>query len=91
MHFIVCSFQAEAYVNTTSSDLVLTSGAVSKSILNAAGQTLQDECSKHVSSNGKLQPGDIVVTGAGNIPCKHIIHTAGSNYDNSNTSNSEKV
>ena len=32
-----------------------------------------------------------MVTGAGNIPCKHIIHTSGSNYDSSNASNSEKV
>ena len=32
-----------------------------------------------------------MVTGAGNLACKHIIHTAGSNYDSSNASNSEKV
>ena len=87
--FILC--QAEAYVNTTSNDLVLSNGAVSNSILKAAGQTLQDECSKHVSKNGRVQVGDIVVTGAGNIPCKHIIHTAGSNYDSSNPADSEKV
>ena len=79
------------YVNTTSNDLVLSNGAVSKSILQAAGQAIQDECSKYVSKNGKLQAGDIAITGAGNISCKLIIHTAGSNYDSSNTSNSEKV
>ena len=80
--------QAEVYVNTTSSDLSLTNGAVSKSILNAAGQTIQDECSQFVSKNGRLQPGDTAVTGPGNIPCKYIIHTAGSNY---NGASSEKV
>ena len=87
----VCPLQAEAYVNTTSNDLVLSIGAVSNSILKAAGQTIQDECSKHVSNNGRLQAGDVVVTGAGNLACKHIIHTTGSNYDISNASNSEKV
>ena len=64
---------------------------MSKSILKAAGQTIQDECSQFVSKNGRLQPGDIAVTGPGNIPCKHIIHTAGSNYDISNSLKSEKV
>jgi len=87
----VCSLQAEAYVNTTSNDLVLSNGAVSNSILKAAGQTVQDECSAHVSKNGRVQAGDVVVTGAGKIPCKYIIHTAGSSYDRSNTANSEKV
>jgi len=53
---------------------------VSKSILNAAGQAVQDECSQFVSKNGSVQPGDIAVTGPGKIACKYIIHTAGSNY-----------
>ena len=88
MHY---SFQAEVYVNSTSSDLVLSNGAVSKSILRAGGQTVQDECTNHVSKNGRVKPGDIVVTRAGNIQCKHIFHTACSNYDNLNAKNSEKV
>ena len=92
MFTVIFSFQAEAYVNTTSTDLILSNGAVSKSILQAGGQTLQDACSQYVSKNGQVQPGDVVVTGPGNIPdCECIIHTAGSNYDSSNTSNSEKV
>jgi len=80
IHYFLFPLQAEVYINTTSSDLTLKNGAVSKSILNAGGQTIQDECSQFVSKNGNVQPGDIAVTGPGKIPCKHIIHTAGSNY-----------
>ena len=89
LYFIVS--QAEVYVNTTSSDLTLTNGEVSKSILRAGGQTVQDECKKFVSTNGNVQAGSIAVTGPGSIPCKFIIHTVGANYNSSNVSKSEKV
>ena len=41
-----CMFmlQADLYVNTVGSDLVLKNGAVVYSFLKAGGQALQDEC-----------------------------------------------
>ena len=71
--------------------MVLSNGEVSKSILRAGGQTVQDECKEYVSTNGNVQPGNIAVTGPGNIPCKFIIHTAGANYNSSNITKSKKV
>lgn len=84
--------QAEVYVNTTSDNLVLSNGEVSKHISRKAGAALQTECSQYVSRNGKLQVGDIVATGPGKIPCcKFIIHTVGTNYDTLNVLKSEQV
>ena len=78
-------------MNTVSNDLVLSNGAVSRSILRTGGPALQDECNQYISNHGKVQIGEIVVTGPGNIPCKNIIHTIGTTYNKSNTSKSEKV
>ena len=88
---MLSKLQAEVYVNTTSNDLKLSNGAVSQSILNEGGQALQNECDQYISQHGNVSFGDIVITGPGNIPCKHIIHTVGSNYDSSNSVQSEKV
>ena len=86
-----CLLQAEVYVNTTSTDLILSNGEVSKSILKAGGQAIQDECTEYISTNGNVEAGEIVVTGPGNIPCKFIIHTAAARYNILNTSESETV
>ena len=83
--------QADVYVNSTSDNLTLSNGKVSQSFLRKGGETIQEECKKYVSSNGKLQVGDVAVTGPGKIPCKFIIHTVGTGYDKSNVSKSEKV
>ena len=78
-------------MNTVSNDLVLSNGAVSRSILRAGGPALQDECNQYISSNGKPQIGGVVVTGPGSIQCKHIIHTVGAKYDKSVVLKSVKV
>lgn len=78
-------------MNSTSDNLSLLNGDVSKCILKKGGNRLQKECDKFVSTNGKLPEGGIAVTGPGKISCKFIIHTVGANYDTSNTSKSEQV
>ena len=73
--------QADIYINTVGTDLVLSNGTVSRSFLDAGGQTLQDECTLYVSQHGKVPVGRIVVTKPGNIPnCQRIIHTVGAKY-----------
>ena len=73
--------QADIYVNTVGTDLVLGNGAVSRSFLQAGGQALQDECSFHVSQHGNVPVGSIIVTKPGAILCQRIIHTVGTKYD----------
>uniref|UniRef100_A0AAV3AX00 Poly [ADP-ribose] polymerase n=1 Tax=Pyxicephalus adspersus TaxID=30357 RepID=A0AAV3AX00_PYXAD len=58
-------------------------GGLAKVILNAAGRKLQDDCNIIFKAGGKLSPGDSVITGAGNLPCKQVIHTVGPQWSSS--------
>ena len=78
------------YVNTTASDLLLNRGAVSKSLLKAGGQGLQDECTAHVQRHGNVKEWSFATTGPGNLKCKHVIHTVGGGYNGAGGS-AEKV
>ena len=60
--------------NTAAKDLDLSSGAVSNSILKAAGSTIQDEVSEKCS--GGLQEGEHVTSSGGNIGIQMIFHAA---------------
>ncbi|XP_052077921.1 protein mono-ADP-ribosyltransferase PARP14-like [Mytilus californianus] len=66
--------EVDAIVNSTSKDLQLTHGAVSQSLLNAGGKTLQSECTKKYP-NG-VNPGEIAVTNGGKLECKSVYHGA---------------
>lgn len=72
------------YVNTTNNQLNLSSGAVSKALLDAAGQSLQDECTK----KKPVKTGSVTITGPGKLPCKHVFHTVIPSHDEKG---SEKV
>ncbi|XP_072542636.1 protein mono-ADP-ribosyltransferase PARP14 isoform X2 [Salminus brasiliensis] len=62
----------EAIVSSTNTNLNLNSG-VSGAILKAAGQTVVEECNKLGT-----QPSDgVVLTKAGNLPFKNIVHMVG--------------
>ena len=78
------------YINTTSSSLILTNGAVSNSLLKAGGQRLQDECTAHVQQHGNVKEWSFATTGPGNLKCKHVIHTVGGSYNGAGGS-AEKV
>ena len=41
------------------------------------GQSIQDECTKHVNLHGRLYPGKIYTSCAGRLPCRFIVHTVG--------------
>ena len=41
------------------------------------GQSIQDECHKHVKENGTLLPGEVYVSAAGELKCNHVIHAVG--------------
>ncbi|XP_072114758.1 protein mono-ADP-ribosyltransferase PARP14-like isoform X1 [Mobula birostris] len=76
----------DAIVNSTNTTLNLNSG-VSKAILAKGGQTVTDECKNLVP-----QPNNgVVVTGSGQLPCKHIIHMVGQTDPALITASVEKV
>ena len=68
-------------VNTTSINLDLDSGAVSKSLLAKGGKTLQDQCNNYVKDHGKVPVWGFATTSGRDTPFKYIIHTVGTDYN----------
>ncbi|XP_049670417.1 protein mono-ADP-ribosyltransferase PARP14-like isoform X2 [Accipiter gentilis] len=72
----LCNYPVDVVVNTSNEDLKHI-GGLAEALLKAAGPELQQECNELVSKNGSLQPGCAVITGAGKLPCKNVIHAVG--------------
>ncbi|XP_065527448.1 protein mono-ADP-ribosyltransferase PARP14 isoform X2 [Lathamus discolor] len=72
----LCTHPVDVVVNASNEDLKHY-GGVAWALLEAAGPEIQQECDELVKKNGRLQPGCVVITGAGKLPCKNIIHAVG--------------
>ncbi|NXK13240.1 PAR14 polymerase, partial [Herpetotheres cachinnans] len=72
----LCTHPVDVVVNASNEDLKHI-GGLAEALLKAAGPELQQECDELVRKNGSLQPGCAVITGAGKLPCKNIIHAVG--------------
>lgn len=62
----------DAIVNAANTELVLGSG-VAGAIRERGGPEIQAECTAH----GPISLGDAALTGAGQLPARHVIHAAG--------------
>ena len=71
--------QVDMIFNTTAQDLNLNSGAISKSILRAAGPVIQLEVAQY--SLQRLYAGQHVITSGGNLSCQLIFHAALQSWD----------
>ncbi|XP_062313703.1 protein mono-ADP-ribosyltransferase PARP14 isoform X2 [Osmerus eperlanus] len=76
----------DVIVNSNNQNLNLNSG-VSGAILKAAGQSVVDECKQL----GPLNNGGVVLTGGGNLKCKHIAQMVGPGVPADITASMEKV
>ena len=56
-------------------------GGVAKSILDAGGKEIQDECNAHVKAKGKVFEGQCFSGSPGKLPCKRLIHAVGPQWD----------
>ncbi|CAN0224213.1 unnamed protein product [Bubo scandiacus] len=72
----LCTHPVDVVVNASNEDLKHI-GGLADALLKAAGPDLQQECDELVRKNGTLLPGCAVITGAGKLPCKNIIHAVG--------------
>ncbi|XP_074973858.1 protein mono-ADP-ribosyltransferase PARP14 isoform X4 [Caretta caretta] len=72
----LCSHPADVVVNASNEDLKHI-GGLAEALSKAAGPELQTECDRIVQKRGPLQPGRAVITDAGNLPCKQVIHAVG--------------
>ncbi|NXN16271.1 PAR14 polymerase, partial [Indicator maculatus] len=72
----LCNYPADVVVNPANEDLKHT-GGFADALFKAAGPQLQRDCDELLRKNGSLHPGCAVVTRAGKLPCKNIIHAVG--------------
>jgi O-acetyl-ADP-ribose deacetylase (regulator of RNase III) len=69
----------DAIVNAANSSL-MGGGGVDGAIHRGGGPSILKECERIVAKIGQLPPGRAVITGAGRLPAKFVIHTVGPRY-----------
>jgi O-acetyl-ADP-ribose deacetylase (regulator of RNase III) len=67
----ITTYAGSAIVNAANNHLVLGAG-VAGAIARRGGPTVQDECDRH----GPIRVGGAALTGAGELPCRYVIHAA---------------
>jgi len=72
----ITKLQVDAIVNAANSSL-LGGGGVDGAIHRAGGKAILDECIQIRNKQGGCQVGEAVITTAGNMPAKYVIHTVG--------------
>ncbi|SHF05950.1 O-acetyl-ADP-ribose deacetylase [Chryseobacterium takakiae] len=72
----ITKIEADAIVNAANSSL-LGGGGVDGAIHRAGGKQILDACIEIRNRQGKCKTGEAVVTTAGNLPAKYVIHTVG--------------
>jgi O-acetyl-ADP-ribose deacetylase (regulator of RNase III) len=66
----------DAIVNAANEDLAH-GGGVAGAIVRAGGPTIQEESDAFVRTHGRVPTGAAAITGAGQLPCRHVIHAVG--------------
>ena len=72
--------RVDAIVNAANGDLNHI-GGLAAAIVRAGGKEIQDKCTAFVRDNGPLLEGQTMVTTAGKLPCKQVIHAVGPKWD----------
>lgn len=72
----ITKIAADAIVNAANTSL-LGGGGVDGAIHRAGGATILDDCKRIIARQGGCKTGEAVITSAGNLPAKYVIHTVG--------------
>ena len=67
----ITTYAGSAIVNAANNHLQLGAG-VAGAIARRGGPSIQAECDRH----GPIRVGEAALTGAGRLPCRHVIHAA---------------
>jgi len=77
----ITKIQVDAIVNAANTSL-LGGGGVDGAIHRIGGKTILEDCLKIRSKQGGCKVGEAVITTAGNLPAKFVIHTVGPVWNN---------
>jgi O-acetyl-ADP-ribose deacetylase (regulator of RNase III) len=72
----ITKVHVDAIVNAANSSL-LGGGGVDGAIHRAGGKSILEACKKIIAKQGKCKTGEAVITTAGNLPARFVIHTVG--------------
>ncbi|XP_018417199.1 PREDICTED: poly [ADP-ribose] polymerase 14-like [Nanorana parkeri] len=87
----LCQHNAADVIIIASNKTLKPTGAPALAVVEAAGPNLQKECKSIVQKEGELEPGECVITDAGNLQCKKMIHALGPKWDKRGNSKCERL
>ncbi|XP_041092722.1 protein mono-ADP-ribosyltransferase PARP14-like [Polyodon spathula] len=77
----ITKLKVDSIVNAANEDL-MHGGGLALAISTAGGAAIQQESKELVKMTGKVLPGNAVVTSAGKLFCKKVIHAVGPKWEN---------
>ncbi|MFK7983495.1 MAG: O-acetyl-ADP-ribose deacetylase [Saprospiraceae bacterium] len=86
----ITKIEIDAIVNAANTSL-LGGGGVDGAIHRAGGKAILDECMAIRNRQGGCEVGEAVITNAGNLPAKKVIHTVGPVWNNQQSKEDEKL
>lgn len=86
----ITTVQVDVIVNAANNALA-GGGGVDGAIHKAGGPSIMEECKKIVEKEGGCGTGEAVVTTAGNLPAKYVIHTVGPVWKGGEAGEREKL